>query len=72
MGLHPGSLGDSPVAIDIPAENLHNVRIPSGNEDSAFDGYWKPGGRTYPGDMPEAVVDEIPWGDYTFRQLGGH
>ena len=72
LGLHPGDLGDSPVAIDIPAENLHNVRIPSGNEDSAFDGYWKPGGRTYPGDMPEAVVDEIPWSDYTFRQLGGH
>lgn len=72
LGLHPGDLGDSPVAIDIPAENLHNVRIPSGNEDSVFDGYWKPGGRTYPGDMPEAVVDEIPWGDYTFRQLGGN
>ena len=72
LGMHPGDLGDSPVAIDIPAENLHNIRIPSGNEKSAFDGYWKPGGRTYPGDMPEAVVDEIPWGNYTFRQLGGH
>nr|WP_244912668.1 T7SS effector LXG polymorphic toxin [Streptococcus acidominimus] len=72
LGLRPGDLGDSPVVIDIPAENLHNVRIPSGNEDSAFDGYWKPGGRTYPGNMPEAVVDEIPWGDFTFRQLGGN
>ncbi|HEM6099540.1 TPA: hypothetical protein U2B91_001205 [Streptococcus suis] len=72
LGLHPGDLGDSPVAIDIPAENLHNVRIPSGNEDSAFDGYWKPGGRTYPGDMPEAVVDEVPWGDFTIKHLGGN
>ncbi|HEM3867534.1 TPA: hypothetical protein U1V35_000741 [Streptococcus suis] len=71
LGLHPGDLGDSPVAIDIPAENLHNVRIPSGNEDSAFEGYWKPGGRTYPGDMPEAVIDEVTWGDFTIRHLGG-
>ncbi|HEM3598936.1 TPA: hypothetical protein U1C28_002067 [Streptococcus suis] len=71
LGLHPGDLGDSPVAIDIPAENLHNVRIPSGAEESAFDGYWKPGGRTYPGDMPEAVIDEVPWGDFTIRHLGG-
>ncbi|EHI75200.1 membrane protein [Streptococcus criceti] len=31
LGLHPGDLGDSPVVIDIPAESLHNVRIPSGN-----------------------------------------
>ncbi|HEL2031963.1 TPA: hypothetical protein U1164_001960 [Streptococcus suis] len=72
LGLHPGDLGDSPVAIDIPAENLHNVRIPSGNEDPAFDGYWKPGGRTYPGDMPEAVVDEVSWGDFTIKHLGGN
>lgn len=72
LGLHPGDLGDSPVAIDIPAENLHNVRIPSGNEDSAFEGYWKPGGRTYPGDMPEAVVDEVSWGDFTIKHLGGN
>ncbi|NQK93799.1 hypothetical protein HO498_05925 [Streptococcus suis] len=72
LGLHPGDLGNSPVVIEIPPESLHNVRIPSGVEESAFDGYWKPGGRTYPGDMPEAVVDEIPWGYYTYRQLGGN
>ncbi|NQK94848.1 hypothetical protein HO498_11495 [Streptococcus suis] len=71
LGLHPGDLGDSPVAIDIPAENLHNVRIPSGNEDSAFDGYWKPGGRTYPGDMPEGVMKDvgIEEGDYTWKKV---
>ncbi|MDW8743632.1 hypothetical protein Q7W37_11520 [Streptococcus suis] len=45
---------------------------PSGNEDPAFDGYWKPGGRTYPGDMPEAVVDEVSWGDFTIKHLGGN
>ncbi|WP_330911005.1 hypothetical protein [Streptococcus suis] len=72
LGLHPGDLGDSPVVIDIPAESIRNPRIPSGNEDSAFDGYWKPGGRTYPGNMPEAVIDEVPWGEFTIRQLGGN
>ena len=72
LGLNPGDLGDSPVAIDISAENLHHVRIPNGNEDSAFEGYWKPGGRTYPGDMPEAVVDKVSWGDFTIKHLGGN
>ncbi|MBF0777071.1 hypothetical protein BVE84_09310 [Streptococcus azizii] len=72
LGLHPGDLGDSPVIIDIPKESIHNLKVPSGNEKSAFDGYWKPGGRTYPGNMPEAVIDEVPWGEYTFRPLGGN
>ncbi|KFN85438.1 hypothetical protein H702_09915 [Streptococcus equinus JB1] len=71
LGLHPGDLGDSPVAIDIPPESIHNLKIPSGNEDSAFEGFWRPGGRTYPGNMPEAVIDEVPWGGYTIRTLGG-
>nr|WP_205397568.1 T7SS effector LXG polymorphic toxin [Streptococcus lutetiensis] len=71
LGLHSGDLGDSPVAIDIPPESIHNLKIPSGNENSAFEGFWRPGGRTYPGDMPEAVIDEVPWGEYTIRTLGG-
>jgi len=59
LGLHLGDLGDSPVAIDIPKESIRNLRIPSGNEVSAFDGLWKPGGRTYPGNMPEGVIEGI-------------
>ncbi|KIS11207.1 membrane protein [Streptococcus equi subsp. zooepidemicus] len=59
LGLHLGDLGDSPVAIDIPKESIRNLRIPSGNEVSAFDGLWKPGGRTYSGDMPEGVMKDI-------------
>ncbi|HEL0622976.1 TPA: hypothetical protein TVL46_001836 [Streptococcus equi subsp. zooepidemicus] len=59
LGLHLGDLGDSPVAIDIPKESIRNLRIPSGNEGSAFEGYWKPGGRTYPGNMPECVIKGI-------------
>jgi len=72
LGLHRGDLGSSPVAIEIPPESIKNLRIPSGNEDSAFDGFWKPGGQTFPGNMPEAVIDEVPWGEFTIRKLGGN
>ena len=61
LGLHRGDLGSSPVAIEIPPESIKNPRIPSGNEESAFEGFWKPGGQTFPGNMPEAVIDEVPW-----------
>ena len=71
LGLHRGDLGSSPVAIEIPPESIKNPRIPSGNEESAFDGFWKPGGQTFPGNMPEAVIDEVPWGEFTIRKLGG-
>ncbi|WP_455049679.1 T7SS effector LXG polymorphic toxin [Granulicatella adiacens] len=71
LGLHRGDLGSSPVAIEIPPESIKNPRIPSGNEDSAFDGLWKPGGQTFPGNIPEAVIDEVPWGEFTIRKLGG-
>ncbi|KIS19866.1 hypothetical protein [Streptococcus equi] len=71
LGLHLGDLGDSPVAIDIPKESIRNLRIPSGNEGSAFEGYWKPGGRTYPGNMPEGVIEGISTkkGDHTWSAV---
>ena len=72
LGLHRGDLGSSPVAIEIPPESIKNLRIPSGNEDSVFDGFWKPGGQTFPGNIPEAVIDEVPWGEFTIRKLGGN
>ena len=72
LGLHRGDLGSSPVAIEIPPESIKNPRIPSGNEESAFDDFWKPGGQTFPGNMPEAVIDEVPWGEFTIRKLGGN
>ena len=71
LGLHRGDLGSSPVVIEIPPESIKNPRIPSGNEDSVFDGLWKPGGQTFPGNIPEAVIDEVPWGEFTIRKLGG-
>ena len=72
LGLHRGDLGSSPVAIEIPPESIKNPRIPSGNEKSAFEGFWKPGGQTFPGNIPEAVIDEVPWGEFTIRKLGGN
>ena len=61
LGLHRGDLGSSPVVIEIPPESIKNPRIPNGNEASAFEDFWKPGGQTFPGNMPEAVIDEVPW-----------
>ena len=71
LGLHRGDLGSSPVVIEIPPESIKNPRIPNGNEASAFEDFWKPGGQTFPGNMPEAVIDEVPWGEFTIRKLGG-
>lgn len=57
--------------LKIEAFHQSHTRIPSGNEASAFDGLRKPTGRTFPGDIPEAVIDEVPWGEFTIRKLGG-
>ena len=72
LGLHRGDLGPSPVAIEIPPESIKNPRIPNGNEASAFEDFWRPGGQTFPGNIPEAVIDEVPWGEFTIRKLGGN
>lgn len=45
------------------------ISIPSGNEVFAFDGFWEPGGQTFLGNMPEAVIDEVPWGEGTIQKL---
>ncbi|GAB2027550.1 T7SS effector LXG polymorphic toxin [Lactovum odontotermitis] len=66
LGLHPGDLGDNPAIINI--DHPQNVHIPSGNEKSAFPEYWQPGGYTY-GKIPEAVIDEVPKGEYTWHLL---
>lgn len=57
------------MAIDIPYDSIKNLKVPSGNEASAFKGYWKPGGRTYPGNMPEGVMKDISTksGDHTWN-----
>lgn len=61
LGFAPGYLGAAPVRIDIAAPK--NYRIPSGNEYAAFP-EWRPGGLTWEGGLPEAVIDPVPPGDY--------
>jgi len=59
LGLDPGSLGDSPKMV-VPQE-VHNYRIPDGNEEgSRVNPQWRPGGKTYLGGVPEAVIDKVP------------
>ena len=59
LGLDEGSLGDSPKMV-LPQE-VHNYRIPDGNEGgSCANPQWRPGGKTYPGAVPEAVIDPVP------------
>lgn len=56
LGLAPGSLTDgSSVAAYIAPEDLHNLRMPSGNEAGA-NPQWIPGGYTS-GGVPEATAD---------------
>lgn len=57
--------------LTLEAFSKSHTRIPSGSEDSAFDGFWKLGGQTFLGNMPEAVINEVPWGEFTIRKLGG-
>ena len=58
LGLDEGSLGDSPKMV-LPQE-VHNYRIPDGNEGgSCANPQWRPGGKTYPGAVPEAVIDPV-------------
>lgn len=61
LGYDPGYLGSSPVRIDIPAPT--GYRIPTGNEFGA-NNYWRPGGLTSPGGLPEAVIKPVPAGSY--------
>ena len=62
LGLDANYLGEAPVLVDIP--NPQNLRIPSGNEFGA-NGFWRPGGLTYPGRIPEAVIDPVLQSGYS-------
>lgn len=48
-------------ASNLKLEAFHqsHTRIPSGNEASAFEDFWKPGGQTFPGNMPEGIMKDI-------------
>lgn len=38
--------------LKLEAFHQSHTRIPSENEASAFEDFWKPGGQTFPGNMP--------------------
>lgn len=66
LGLEPGYLGNNPVLLDI--NKVENIRVPSGNESGAWQGYWEPGGFTN-GGVPEAVIDQIKENQYTVSNV---
>ncbi|WP_257963782.1 hypothetical protein [Carnobacterium maltaromaticum] len=66
LGLEPMSLGENPVLLDI--KKATNIRVPSGNESGAWQGYWEPGGFTN-GGIPEAVVDTIKSDEYIVKNI---
>ena len=68
LGLDKGSLGDYPMMIE-PKE-VENLRIPSGNEGGASGNVqWRPGGKTYPGGVPESVIDRVPKDKLNIKEL---
>ncbi|WP_254058932.1 hypothetical protein [Streptococcus ruminicola] len=61
LGFDDGYLGNQPLyRLDASSETVaqKGISIPSGNEDGA-NSWWRPGGRTYPGDMLEGVMKNI-------------
>jgi len=68
LGLDKGSLGNNPIMIE-PKE-VENLRIPSGNEGGASGNVqWRPGGKTYPGGVPESVIDRVPKDKLNIKEL---
>ena len=68
LGLDKGSLGNNPIMIE-PKE-VENLRIPSGNEGGAIGNVqWRPGGKTYPGGVPESVIDRVPKDKLNIKEL---
>lgn len=66
LGFPTGSLGNSPVRVNIPSPS--GLRMPSGNEVGA-NAQWIPGGFTSPGGMLEAIIDQVPSGSYIVSSI---
>ena len=61
LGLDEGYLEDGPLyRLDVTPEVVaeKGISIPSGREAGAND-WWRPAGRTFPGDIPEGVMEDI-------------
>ena len=65
LSLEPGTLGTSPVRVDIPSPS--GLRMPSGNELGA-NPQWIPGGLTQ-GGVPEATINPAAPGTYSASPL---
>ena len=62
IGFDECFLGDGPLyRLDVTPEVVakKGISISSGNEDGV-NKWWRPGGKTYPGGVPEAVIDPVP------------
>ena len=60
LGLPDNFLGNTPIRADVAFEDIKHLRIPTGNEAGAmYNLDWRPGGNTYPGGIPEAVIDPV-------------
>jgi filamentous hemagglutinin len=68
LGLDDGYLGGAPVRVDIPKPL--GYRIPTGNEFGA-NSFWRPGGVTWPGGLPEAVINPVLPGGYVVNPVFG-
>ncbi|HEL1172921.1 LXG domain-containing protein [Streptococcus equi subsp. zooepidemicus] len=73
LGFDEGYLEDGPLyRLDVSPEvvSQKGVSIPSGNEKGA-NSWWRPGGRTYPGNIPEGVMQGISTkkGDHTWHAV---
>ncbi|SEO11364.1 hypothetical protein SAMN04488134_1041, partial [Amphibacillus marinus] len=61
LGLETGYLGEKPVLLDF--NKIDGLRVPTGNEAGAWQGYWIPSGYTNNG-IPEAVINQVSAGGY--------
>lgn len=66
LGLEKGYLGEKPIMLNI--SEFENIRVPSGNESGAWQGFWEPGGYTQ-GGIPEAVIDQIKSSNYKVSDI---
>ena len=73
LGFDEGYFGDGPIyRLDTSPEVVaqKGVFMSTGNEKSANE-WWRPGGRTYPGGIPEVIMRDISTtrGDHTWKEV---
>lgn len=64
LGMPKGYLGDNPYIVKV--ENAQGLRMPTGNEENAWQTEWCPGGMTV-GGANEAVISPVSPENYSFK-----